>query len=71
MIVLEWGSPDENKLGLAPKLCVPIPSSEIEAEADPTKDYEIVSHMGIDFDSATVSEVEGVTKKLFRPSPTE
>lgn len=69
LIVLEWGTPDENQRGISPKQCVVLPSSEIEAVSDLNAEYELVSQTGIDFDTASFSDVEAVTNRLFQPPP--
>ncbi len=69
LIVLEWGTSDDDQHGVTPRQYVEIPSSEIEIETDSSKDYEIVSNTGIDLDAASVTDVEGRPKKLFQSPP--
>jgi len=68
LIVLEWGTPEETQKGLSPKQCVVIPALEIQVQCDLNADHELVSRTGIDFASASFSDVEKVTNRLFRPT---
>jgi hypothetical protein len=69
LIVLEWGTPDENQSGIAPKQYVVIPDSEIETEEAAMADYELVSRTGIDFDAASFTDVASVAARLFQRRP--
>lgn len=69
LIVLEWGTPDETQQGICPKQCVVISSLEVESENDLNAEYELISHIGIDFENAAFSDVKKVTSRLFQPSP--
>lgn len=69
LIVLEWGIPEENPQAVTPRQYVVIPLSEIEIVPDLSKDYEMVSHTGIDFDAATVADMESGVGRLFQSPP--
>jgi len=52
LIVLQWGVAEDGSGGLTPKDFVPIPETEVKAVATAESEYELISQMGIDFDSA-------------------
>lgn len=69
LIVLAWGSLDENAPGCSPSHAVAIPAAEIDIETDPSKHYELVSRMVIDLDSSTTTDVDSLTSREFQLPP--
>jgi len=69
LIVLEWGSQEERD-GCSPRQYVTVPNSEIEFEADLSKEYELFSRTGIDFDLATVTDIpQPADSRFYVPPP--